>query len=85
VGWQCVFILEGLPAIISGIWTLFYLTDHPQDTAWLPPEERAWLTAELDRERELKRALGNISVLQAFRQRNVIVLAVQLCIIVIAS
>ena len=84
-GWRWVFILEGLPAVVLGIWTLFYMTDHPRDAAWLPPEGREWLTAELERERGQKRAGGHVSILQAFRQRNVIILALQLCIIVIAS
>ncbi len=84
-GWRWVFILEGLPAIVFGIWTLFYITDHPRDAAWLPLEEREWLTAELERERRQKRTWGPVSILQSFRQRNVIILALQLCIIVIAS
>jgi ACS family tartrate transporter-like MFS transporter len=84
-GWRWVFILEGLPAIVFGIWILFYMTDHPSDAAWLSHEEREWLTAELEREQQQKRALGHVSILQGFRQRNVIILGLQLCIIVIAS
>ncbi len=30
-GWRWVFILEGAPAIVFGIVTWFYLTDHPRD------------------------------------------------------
>src|SRR5207247_9935239 len=41
VGWRWVFILEGLPAIVLGIITLFYLTDRPQHATWLDPGERA--------------------------------------------
>jgi len=49
-GWRWLFILEGLPAIMLGIVTYFYLTDRPKDATWLEPEERAWLSAVIARD-----------------------------------
>jgi len=49
--WQWLFILEGIPAVVLGLMTLFYLTDRPEQATWLSPEERAWLTEEMARER----------------------------------
>src|SRR5262249_1834824 len=43
-GWQWVFIVEGLPAVVLGIVTLYYLTDRPRDAVWLTPAERDWIT-----------------------------------------
>ena len=43
-GWQWLFIIEAVPAVVLGVVVLFYLTDRPADAAWLEPEERAWLT-----------------------------------------
>lgn len=48
--WQWLFILEGLPAVILGMFTFFYLVDRPQDGRWLDEAERKWLIAELERE-----------------------------------
>ena len=42
-----MFLLEGLPAVLLGIVTFFYLTDRPEQAAWLSPEEKAWLTARI--------------------------------------
>ena len=42
-GWRWVFILEGLPAIILGITTIYFLADRPKDARWLDQEERQWL------------------------------------------
>lgn len=49
-GWRWLFILEGLPALVLGVATYFYLTDKPRDAAWLEPEEREWLSGIIERE-----------------------------------
>lgn len=51
-GWQWMFILEGIPAVLLGFVVLRFLTDRPSEAAWLTAEQRAWLTAEMDAERE---------------------------------
>ena len=79
-GWRWVFILEGAPAIIFGIVTWFYLTDHPRDATWLEPDEREWIANELEEERRRKRMIGHVSVWQGLRQRNVILLGLALCL-----
>lgn len=74
-GWRWVFILEAIPAIILGIATIFYLTDQPKDAKWLAEDEREWISAELLREKEIKKAQRHFSVWEAFRHRNVLFLA----------
>jgi sugar phosphate permease len=49
-GWRWVFIAEGLPALLLGCVTYFYLTDSPREARWLPAGERQWLQAELMRD-----------------------------------
>ena len=73
--WRWVFILEGFPAVILGIATIFYLTDRPKDAKWLAEDEKAWISAELEREKESKKSRQNFSIWQAFRHRNVLLLA----------
>jgi MFS transporter, ACS family, tartrate transporter len=46
-GWRWVFIAEGLPAVLLGLATFFYLTDWPREARWLAEDERQWLQAEL--------------------------------------
>ncbi|MFI5244862.1 MAG: MFS transporter, partial [Gemmatimonadales bacterium] len=50
-GWQWLFLMEGLPAIVLGFVALRYLTDAPEDATWLTREEREWLAGEMHRER----------------------------------
>lgn len=70
-GWKWMFILEGLPAVLLGVMTLFYLTDRPRDAKWLTAEERNHLTAELEAEARVKEAKGRVSVWHTLRLRNV--------------
>jgi ACS family tartrate transporter-like MFS transporter len=49
-GWQWVFILEALPAVILGVLVLLFLSDKPRDARWLSEGERQWLQGEIDRE-----------------------------------
>jgi MFS family permease len=58
-GWRWVFILEGIPSVILGVVTLFYLTDWPHQAKWLPEDEKQWIMGELERERREKLASGH--------------------------
>jgi D-galactonate transporter len=73
-GWRWMFIIEGLPSIIFGVVTIFYLTDWPHQAKWLPEDEKSWLIAKLEREKREKQAKHSLGILQAFRHREVVLL-----------
>ena len=75
-GWRWVFILEGIPSVILGVITLFYLTDWPHEAKWLPEDEKQWITSELEleRERKEKSAGGQATIWEAFRHPQIILL-----------
>jgi ACS family tartrate transporter-like MFS transporter len=49
-GWQWMFLLEALPALVLGVVVLFVLSDRPEQARWLPDDERAWLVETMRRE-----------------------------------
>ncbi len=53
-GWRWLFILEGVPAVVFGVITIFYLTDWPRGASWLREDERDWINTELEREKQAK-------------------------------
>ena len=64
-GWQCLFLVEGLPAMLLGVIVLFYLIDRPEAAHWLAPAERNWLANELASERITRSATHPIGILAA--------------------
>jgi MFS transporter, ACS family, tartrate transporter len=43
-GWQWLFLLEGIPALVLGLITFHFLTDRPAHAVWLTADERDWLS-----------------------------------------
>ena len=46
-GWQWLFLIEGIPAVLLGLVAIRYLTDRPEEARWLTDAERAWLVGRL--------------------------------------
>jgi cyanate permease len=56
-GWQWLFVIEGVPSVLVGLWALKHLTDKPREAAWLEPDERVALQARIDHERKSREAI----------------------------
>jgi MFS transporter, ACS family, tartrate transporter len=75
-GWQWLFIIEAVPAIILAGVVFFYLTDRPADAAWLAPDERQWLAERLALEQRQRLAVQDYSVMQALVNPRVLGLSI---------
>lgn len=73
-GWQWLFILEAVPAVILTLFVLLYLPDGPKDAKWLSDEERKWLQSTLDAERRNRESFHSISWKQSLTNWRVIAL-----------
>jgi ACS family tartrate transporter-like MFS transporter len=71
-GWQWLFVIEAVPAVILAGVVFFYLTDRPADAAWLEPDERAWLAERLTIERRQREAVHSYTVAQSLVNPRVI-------------
>lgn len=49
-GWQWVFVIEGIPSVVAGVVTWFYLSDRPETAKWLTPRQRELVLADIARE-----------------------------------
>jgi MFS transporter, ACS family, tartrate transporter len=56
-GWQWLFLIEAVPAIVLSAVVFFTLTDGPSDAHWLSPAQREWLTRRLAAERAQREAV----------------------------
>ncbi|WP_075256816.1 MFS transporter [Herbaspirillum camelliae] len=71
-GWQWLFILQGLPACVLGVISLYVLTDTPAKATWLTEEERTALQGAIERERQVR---GGHSFAQSLKDVRVWLLA----------
>ena len=53
-GWQWLFIVEAIPALLLGLIVPFYLTSRPAEAKWLKAEQEEWLQKTLDAEDHFK-------------------------------
>jgi len=75
-GWRWIFIVEGIPPIVMGIVTIFYLTDWPEQARWLSKNERDWISGEIGAEVQAKKKIRNYTIWEAFRDKRVLLLMV---------
>ncbi|MFT4067513.1 MFS transporter [Paraburkholderia sp.] len=74
-GWQWLYLIEALPALLLSVAVLFYLTDRPADATWLADDERNWLIARQQQEREHREAVRSFSVKEALINPRVLAIA----------
>jgi ACS family tartrate transporter-like MFS transporter len=65
-GWQWLFLLEGIPAVVLGFVVLRYLTDSPEKAEWLTPEQRRWLAERMASEQRTAHARHGVGLRAAF-------------------
>jgi MFS transporter, ACS family, tartrate transporter len=74
-GWQWVFIIEAVPAIIFAGVVLKCLIDRPSQATWLEKDERQWLEERLAVEEKQRRMNRDHSIMEALFSPRVLLLA----------
>ena len=76
-GWQELFILEAVPALLFAVLFFFGVKDRPDQVSWLTAAEKKYLTEGYEEERAAMEKKQKYSVLQAFKDPKVL----RLCLI----
>jgi ACS family tartrate transporter-like MFS transporter len=74
-GWQWLFIIEAVPAVVLGVVFWITMTDWPSQAHWLAPEQRNWLIARLAAEQARREAIRSYTLWQALLDRRVLLLS----------
>ncbi|MGY4476271.1 MFS transporter [Bradyrhizobium sp. USDA 3364] len=74
-GWQWLFVLEAVPAVLLGFVVLGFLTDRPEQARWLADDERAWLVKSMKAENDGKAATASHSIWRGLADPRVLALA----------
>jgi MFS transporter, ACS family, tartrate transporter len=72
-GWQWIFLVEGLPAVMLAFYGFATLCNHPIEARWLAPEARTWLQQQLDQEATAKAGHG-VGLLRSIASPQILVL-----------
>jgi len=75
-GWQWLFLIEGLPAVVLSFVLLLYLPDRPADAKWLTTGELAWLMDRVERERKEGKIAHTDDILRALLDYRVVLLGI---------
>jgi ACS family tartrate transporter-like MFS transporter len=74
-GWQWLFLVEGIPALVLGLVTFHFLTDRPADAEWLSAAEREWLSRAIEQEQAAIRDPRSTSVWRGLADWKVLALS----------
>lgn len=74
-GWQWLFIVEAVPAVVLAFVVLRQMTDRPAKADWLTTNEKAWLESELGAERARIESRGHLGALRSLTDPRVLALA----------
>jgi len=74
-GWQWLYLIEGLPAVLLAPAVLFLIQDSPAEAKWLTIPEREWLTSKLSAERRQVESKRVYSMLQCLTSPLVLLMA----------
>jgi MFS transporter, ACS family, tartrate transporter len=74
-GWQWLYLIEAIPALLLAFVVYFYLTDRPSDAHWLSDEERKWLVDRQAQERAHRESKHAFSVKEALFNPRVLAIA----------
>jgi MFS family permease len=84
-GWQWLFLIEALPAVVLGLVVLLYLPEGPKKVRWLDATELSWLSARLDSERAAREEKHAMTLGQALSHPRVLLLSLLYFLIVIGG
>ncbi len=73
-GWQWMFVIEAMPAIVMGFVVFFWLPDSPEKATFLSPDEKKILSSRIAKEREAREATEKFTIGKALRDPRVLLM-----------
>jgi ACS family tartrate transporter-like MFS transporter len=74
-GWQWIFIMEAIPAVLCAFVVIAVMTDRPEIANWLAPDEKNWLKTKLGEESRKIESAGRLTLLKALCDPRVLALS----------
>ena len=81
MGWQWLFLIEGIPSVLLSLAVLRFLPDTPQKAPWLTEPEKQWLANQLEHDTQTQHRVPHLSWRRALTDPRVL----HLCLIFILT
>ncbi|MBT5927518.1 MAG: MFS transporter, partial [Verrucomicrobia bacterium] len=75
-GWQGLFIIEAVPAVIFAFILVRWMADTPAEAKWLAEDEKQWLITQFKEENARKKSVKDYTIWQALSDKEVIKLCI---------
>ncbi len=73
-GWQWMFVIEAIPAIVMGFVVFFWLPDSPDKATFLSTDEKRILSSRIAKERDAREATEKFTIGKALRDPRVLLM-----------
>lgn len=79
-GWRWLFIIDGVPAVLLGLFAWFMLTDKPANATFLTPSEKQLVADDMEADRTARPTAASVTIMQTLRNWRVwIMVAAYFC------
>jgi len=79
-GWRWLFIADGVPAILLGLFAWFMLTDRPANAKFLTPAEKQLVADDMEADRRARRTTASVTIKETLKNPRVwIMVAAYFC------
>ena len=70
-GWQCLFLIEAVPALVFTFVFIFWVKDRPNKVSYLTPLEKEYLNTAIAEEEAAKESVKKYSIKQSLTDKQV--------------
>jgi ACS family phthalate transporter-like MFS transporter len=84
-GWQALFIIEAIPAVLLGLTVFWVLDDSPQKAKWLSAAERELIQQDLAIDQAARPVTAHTGIFSALRDLRVYLLGLVYCAVCVGS
>ncbi len=70
-GWRWLFLVDGLPAVLLGLFAMWVLTDRPENATFLSNQEKALVQEDMESDRRTRVTAASVTIMETLKNPRV--------------